>query len=645
MKIIDQHFPQFLTTIIILITQSVNALRNCGDCGHIKVPYPLSTSPNCGDQSYKIRCNSGTLWFDTINGSSYIITSINPTFQRLVIQPPGLANNTCMSRDFKNEGMWLDTNSPFNITSSNTLILMNCSQEILTMLFNCSSTSICHKYIREGNPVISRDCGATSRASKLCCHIKTGGSATAYRIRVRDDRCAAYASFPNLDPSLPVSMWRPGVEIEWQLPAEPPCKVAGDCLDLANSGCLPDPAGGGGGKCLCNAGFRWDPVNGKCQDTKCQHGRGCKLRKKSPLIGGLILAGTIMAAGAIFTAMGYYFQRKRMKREIQKRITSKANMILNSDNNNGRSAKVFTIKEITKATNNFSKSNLLGAGGFGEVFKGILDDGTITAIKRAKHGNIRGIDQILNEVKILCQVNHRSLVRLLGCCVELPNEPVLVYEYVSNGTLFDHLHNKNSSKWIRLGWHSRLRIAHQTAEGLAYLHDAAIPKIYHRDIKSSNILLDEKLDAKVSDFGLSKLAASEASHITTCAQGTLGYLDPDYYVNFQLTEKSDVYSFGVVLLELLSSKKALDFNREEDDVNLVVMVKKALKEGKLMEKVVDPMLKIGASKLELESMKAFGSLAVGCLDDIRDNRPSMKDVANEIDYIMCIVADAKVMGY
>ncbi|MED6198945.1 hypothetical protein PIB30_071450 [Stylosanthes scabra] len=640
MKIIEQHFLLFLITTIILITQSVNvnALRNCEDCGHMKVPFPLSTSPNCGDQNYKIRCNSGTLWFDTINGSSYIITSINPTFQRLVIQPPGLANNTCMSRDFKNEGMWLDTNSPFNITSSNTLILMNCSQEILTMLFNCSSTSICHKYVQEGNPVISKACGPTSRASKLCCDIKTGGSATAHRIRVRDDRCAAYASFPNLDPSLPVSMWRPGVEIEWQLPTEPPCKVAGDCLDLANSGCR-------GGKCLCNAGFHWDPVNGKCQDTKCQHGSGCKLSKKSPLIGGLILAGTILVAGAMFTAMGYYFQRKRMKREIQKRITSKANLILNSDNNNGRSAKVFTIKEITKATNNFSKSNLLGAGGFGEVFKGVLDDGTVIAIKRAKHGNIRGIDQILNEVKILCQVNHRSLVRLLGCCVELPNEPVLVYEYVSNGTLFEHLHNKNSSKWIRLGWHSRLRIAHQTAEGLAYLHDAAIPKIYHRDIKSSNILLDEKLDAKVSDFGLSKLAATEASHITTCAQGTLGYLDPDYYVNFQLTEKSDVYSFGVVLLELLSSKKAIDFNREEDDVNLVVMVKKAFKEGKLMEKVVDPILKIGASKLELESMKAFGSLAVGCLDDRRDNRPSMKDVANEIDYIMGIVADAKVLGY
>ena len=346
-----------------------------------------------------------------------------------------------------------------------------------------------------------------------------------------------------------------------------------------------------------------------------------------------------MLAGAFFTALAFYFRRQRIKRETQRYIISWANNILNADNS-GRSAKVFTIKEIARATNSFSKSNLLGAGGFGEVFKGVLDDGTITAIKRAKLGNSRGIDQILNEVKILCQVNHRSLVRLLGCCVELPNEPLLIYEYVPNGTLFDHLHNKNSSRWIRLGWHSRLRIAHQTAEGLEYLHNAAIPKIYHRDIKSSNILLDDKLDAKVSDFGLSRLAVSEASHITTCAQGTLGYLDPEYYVNFQLTDKSDVYSFGVVLLELLTSKKAIDFNREEEDVNLVVMVKRALKEGRLMDEV-DPMLKCGASRLELESMKAFGSLAAACLDDRRHNRPSMKDVADEIEYIIGIVADAK----
>lgn len=305
----------------------------------------------------------------------------------------------------------------------------------------------------------------------------------------------------------------------------------------------------------------------------------------------------------------------------------------------GKSARIFTGKEITKATNNFSKDNLIGAGGFGEVFKGILDDGTVTAIKRAKLGNTKGIDQVINEVRILCQVNHRSLVRLLGCCVEL-EQPIMIYEYIPNGTLFDHLHSHHSGKWTSLSWQLRLRIAYQTAEGLTYLHSAAVPPIYHRDVKSSNILLDERLNAKVSDFGLSRLVeASENndSHIFTCAQGTLGYLDPEYYRNFQLTDKSDVYSFGVVLLEVLTSKKAIDFNREEENVNLVVYIKNVIEEDRLME-VIDPVLKEGASKLELETMKALGSLAAACLHDKRQNRPSMKEVADEIEYIISIAA-------
>lgn len=330
-----------------------------------------------------------------------------------------------------------------------------------------------------------------------------------------------------------------------------------------------------------------------------------------------------------------YKQRERNKREAQESLSRMREDILNA-NNSGRSAKIFTGKEITRATNNFSTQNLIGSGGFGEVFKAFLDDGTIMAVKRPKHGSIKGIDQILNEVRILCQVNHRSLVRLLGCCIEL-DQPLLIYEYIPNGNLFDSLHgNQPSVKWTTLSWSDRLRIAQQTAEGLAYLHNSCVPTIYHRDIKSSNILLDEKLDAKVSDFGLSRLAANEMSHITTGAQGTLGYLDPEYYLNFQLTDKSDVYSFGVVLLELLSSKKAIDFNREEEDVNLVVYMRRILKEEKLMD-AIDSMLKEKASSLELETMKAMGSLATACLDEKRRNRPSMKQVADEIDYIIHIL--------
>ncbi|KAL8526873.1 hypothetical protein ACS0TY_015930 [Phlomoides rotata] len=177
-------------------------------------------------------------------------------------------------------------------------------------------------------------------------------------------------------------------------------------------------------------------------------------------------------------------------------------------NNSGKSAKVFSSRELKKATNDFCKENLLGFGGFGEVFNGTLEDGTThIAVKRAKPENAKGTAQVLNEVRILCQVNHRSLVRLIGCCVEL-EEPLLVYEFVSNGTLFEHLNKSDARKRVPLSWLRRLFIAHQTTDGLAYLHSSADPPIYHRDVKTSNMLLDENLDAKVSDSGLSRLVGS-----------------------------------------------------------------------------------------------------------------------------------------
>ncbi|XVF08152.1 hypothetical protein REPUB_Repub06bG0201400 [Reevesia pubescens] len=315
--------------------------------------------------------------------------------------------------------------------------------------------------------------------------------------------------------------------------------------------------------------------------------------------GAAFAAGAIVI-GLIITISIVYKQRKHCEREAEVSLTKAHKDLLSS--NSGKLARFFTGKE-TKATKNFSKDNLLGSGGFGEVFKGILDDGPSIALVQA----------------------------------------LLIYEYIPSGTLFDHLHKAFSGKGVALSWHSRLCIAYQTAQGLAYLHSSVVPPIYHRDIKSSNILLDENLDAKVSDFGLSRLGLSDASHVTTGAQGTLGYLDPEYYLNFQLTDKSDVYSFGVVLLELLTSEKAIDFNREEEDVNLVVFARKILKEERFMD-VIDPSLKQGAGRIELETMKALGFLAESCLNERRQNRPSMKTVAQEIESIIGVVTSESFEG-
>lgn len=349
-------------------------------------------------------------------------------------------------------------------------------------------------------------------------------------------------------------------------------------------------------------------------------------------------AGTVAGVGAaiIVAVVGFllYKRHKRIK-EAQAQLTREREEILNASGG-GKYAKVFTGKEIKKATNNFSKDRMLGSGGYGEVYKGILGDGTVVAVKCAKLGNTKGTDQVLNEVRILCQVNHKSLVGLLGCCVEL-QQPIMVYEYIPNGTLLDHLDGRKPGGYTQLSWRRRLEIARDTAEGLAYLHFSAVPPIYHRDVKSSNILLDEKLNAKVSDFGLSRLAHTDMSHISTCAQGTLGYLDPEYYKKYQLTDKSDVYSFGVVLLELLTSQKAIDFTRAEDDVNLAVYVQRMMDEERLME-AIDPSLKENITPLEVDTIKALAFLAASCLEDRRQNRPSMKEVAEEIEYIISIAS-------
>ncbi|KAF3774156.1 Wall-associated receptor kinase-like 9 [Nymphaea thermarum] len=339
-----------------------------------------------------------------------------------------------------------------------------------------------------------------------------------------------------------------------------------------------------------------------------------------------LAAGLSACMIAVFAGLLLYKRYKKAKEE-RDRITREREEILNSG---GKTAKLFTGREMKRATNSFSGDCILGSGGYGDVYKGLLDDGTVVAIKSAKVGNIKSTEQVLNEVRILSQVNHRSLVRLLGCCVEL-QQPLMVYEFIPNGTLYDHL----QGSYDFLPWRQRLAIAYQTAEGLAYLHSSAYAPIYHRDVKSTNILLDEKLNAKVSDFGLSRLAEPDLSHVSTCAQGTLGYLDPEYYRNYQLTDKSDVYSFGVVLLELLTSKKAIDFNRGADDVNLAMYVQQRAEEGKLME-TVDDELKSGATQEALDTMRALGFLALGCLEEKRQNRPSMKEIAEEIDYIMNI---------
>ncbi|XVE81077.1 hypothetical protein DITRI_Ditri15bG0034300 [Diplodiscus trichospermus] len=300
-----------------------------------------------------------------------------------------------------------------------------------------------------------------------------------------------------------------------------------------------------------------------------------------------------------------------------------------------RRAQMFSYEELERATGRFKEESVVGKGSFSCVYKGILKDGAVVAVKKAimSSDKQKNSKEFHTELDLLSRLNHAHLLNLLGYCEE-GGERLLVYEFMAHGSLHQHLHGKNKALKEQLDWVRRVTIAVQAARGIEYLHGYACPPVIHRDIKSSNILIDEEHNARVADFGLSLLGPANSScPLAELPAGTLGYLDPEYYRLHYLTTKSDVYSFGVLLLEILSGRKAIDMQYEEG--NIVEWAVPLIKSGDISA-VLDPVLKPPA---DLEALKRIANVACKCVRMRGKERPSMDKVTTALERAL-----AQLMG-
>ncbi|CAN6347588.1 unnamed protein product [Urochloa humidicola] len=654
----------------------VNTLLGCPDsCGGIAIQYPFGIGAGCFRKGFEIICD-GSMNRPLLAGTTKPVPvnhlSIRTAEARVMLPVAWECFNSSDS-----VYAWSDGDVQFNreevyriSNTKNQLVIIGCntlgyiqSQRTEGSVYNGYYSlqrrkyTGCMSYCNNSRSAMNGTCAGVG-----CCHLDIPPGLTDNRMNFRaytHGGVVVYSpcdyaflvdrdkySFHTADLKMAINTLMP-VWLDWAIRDNLTCNEAKKNADSyacvsPNSECR-DSSNGLGYVCNCSIGYEGNPyiANG-CTDIdeclipdicpgKCNNWQGgytCASTKQRSLLLGVAI-GLGCGIGVLVLAVCVTIQVRGFKKRVQTKIRRAyfqknkglvLEQLISSDERTVHSTKIFSLEELENATNNFDATRILGHGGHGTVYKGILVDQRVVAIKKSKVVEQTEIDQFINEVAIMSQIIHRNVVKLFGCCLE-SEVPLLVYEFISNGTLYDLLHGDLSTECL-LTWDDRIRIALEAAGAIAYLHSAASTPIFHRDLKSSNILLNDNFTTKVADFGASRSISIDETHVVTVVQGTFGYLDPEYYHTGQLTDKSDVYSFGVILVELLTRKKPIFLNPFVEKQNLCHYFLQNLQHGTVFS-ILDAQV---VDEAEGKGINEMVSLAEMCLRLRGEERPTMKEV-------------------
>ncbi|XP_062226172.1 putative wall-associated receptor kinase-like 16 [Phragmites australis] len=645
-------------------------------CGDVEIHYPFGIGVNCSlEELFSVKCQVQDGISKPIFGENFELLNIslaNSTVRVLNQIATYCYNDTSGDMDSHYWGIkskntpyrFSDIHNKFTVIGCNTIGYIGDEGSYLSGCVStcgnlsdltdgsCSGIGCCQTAIPRGMDNYKVNFNMVTNASQILRF-----SRCSYAVLVEAEAFNFSTAYITTNKFNDTNAGQVPMVIDWAIRNETSCEKAKRnetgtyaCLS-GNSECV-NSANGPGYVCNCSKGFQGNPylpdgcqdvnecndgpcpLGGVCHNTvggyRCSCRAGRKFSKQNKTCDpdtGLIIGVTVsFLVLVIFSSSGYMILQKRKLNKVKQEYFHQHGGLLlfeKMKSEKGLAFTVFTEVELIHATNNYDKSRIIGKGGHGTVYKGIVKDNMPVAIKRCALIDERQKKEFGQEMLILSQINHKNIVKLVGCCLEV-EVPMLVYEFIPNGTLYELIHGKNQA--LQISFSTLLRIVHEAAEGLNFLHSYASPPILHGDVKTANILLDHNYMAKVSDFGASILAPSDEEQYVTMVQGTCGYLDPEYMQTCQLTDKSDVYSFGVILLEVLTGQVPLKLDGPEKHRSLSSNFLLAMKENNL-DAVLESNIK-GQESAEL--IRGLAELAKQCLDMCGGNRPSMKEIADEL---------------